>query len=209
VPLLIFSQRASAGARVYLHPDWMWGQPTDKPVSDLALVELDRDIHTVALLPISGSPAGDADPIRLIGWGLTVFPPPPGASIPTMLQQRDTTRQPATSCEGGFIGTGEACIGGGACFGDSGSPALRHQNRGRPLTRPGWASVGIASRETSQHDPCGQPTVYTDPTHPPFQSWIFATILRRQVLPCTCPPAPSATPPTMTRLNLLKLKNIQ
>jgi secreted trypsin-like serine protease len=199
----------TSGARVYLHPDWMWGRSTGTPVSDLALVELDRDIRGVTLLPISSSEPGDGDPVRLIGWGLTAFPPPPGADIPTRLQERDTTRQPATACAGGFIGSGESCLGGGACYGDSGSPALHHLAGGHLLNRPGWTSVGIASRETSQHDPCGQPTVYTDPGYPPFRTWIVTTILRRQVLPCTCPPAPSATPLAVTRLNLLKLKNIQ
>jgi secreted trypsin-like serine protease len=195
----------ATGTRVYLHPDWMWGQPTGKPVSDLALVELDRDIRDVRLLPVGLRTPTGVDPVRLIGWGLTAFPPPPGATLPTLLHQRDTTRQPVTSCQGGFIGAGESCFGGGACFGDSGSPAL-HRINGH-LIRTSWVSVGVASRETSEQDPCAQPTVYTDPSYPPFRVWIFTTILHRQVLPCTCAPVPAAaTPVSVTMLNTLKLK---
>jgi hypothetical protein len=63
------------GKQVYLHPDWMWGLPAGRPVSDLALVELTREVQ-LAFMPVAGRQVGTEDPVRLIGWGLTVFPPP-------------------------------------------------------------------------------------------------------------------------------------
>jgi secreted trypsin-like serine protease len=194
----------AAGTRVYLHPDWRRGLPTGKPVSDLALVELDRDVR-VSLLRI-GQQVGQEAPVRLIGWGLTVFPPPPGATIPTMLQEQDTTRLPAADCAGGFIGVGEACFGGGSCFGDSGSPALRRVADTRHGTRPAWASVGIASRKTS--DTCAN-TVFTDLTYGPFRAWILITILKRQVVPCTCPRSPVTDAASRARMSTLELKTVR
>jgi secreted trypsin-like serine protease len=183
------------GARVYLHPDWMWGLPTGNPVSDLALVELDHDVRGAPLMPLGLRQVDVGGQVRLIGWGLTEFPPSPGATIPDLLQQRDTTRRPPTDCDGGFIGAGESCFGGGACFGDSGSPALNRVGDDRFSNRARWVAVGIASRETSDTDPCGQPAVYTDPTYMPFRTWIATTILRRQIEHCTARPPPRPTPP--------------
>jgi hypothetical protein len=178
----------ATGTRVYLHPDWMWGTNwPDTPVSDLALVELDHDIRLPAL-PIAGQQVGEGDPVRLVGWGLTAFPPASVDPLPKTLQEVDTTRHPVADCAGGFIGTGEICTNKGACFGDSGSPALRRTSGVQRGTRSPWAAVGLASRETSDETPCGSPSVYTDATYAPFRTWIYTTILQRQVRPCTCPP---------------------
>lgn len=190
------------GKQVYLHPDWMWGLPTGKPVSDLALVELTRSVR-LPLMPVSGRQVGEADPIRLIGWGLTEYPPPAGTTIPATLQERAATRLPGTACAGGFIGAGETCVSAGACFGDSGGPALRPVGAGTHGSR-WWASVGIASRETSQEEPCSGPAVYTDPTYTPFRLWIFTTIFTPKIQPCTCPPRPTMGAADSTRMNLLK-----
>jgi hypothetical protein len=68
-----------------------------------------------------------------------------------------------------------------------------------------WASIGIASRETSEENPCGGAAVYTDATYGPFRVWIFTTILKRKVEPCTCPPVLAMnTASSSTRMNLLK-----
>jgi hypothetical protein len=186
------------GVRVYLHPDWAWAANWPAtPVSDLALVELDR---AVWLPPQRLAPdtVDDADPVRLVGWGLTTFPPPPGGDPrPAILQERDTTALPAASCEGGFIGTGEICVGNGACFGDSGSPALRR------VGSPRWTEVGLDSRETQHTDPCGRPAVYTDTAYPPFRTWIRHTITTRRILPCTCPPVTTPDPAAQDRITAL------
>jgi secreted trypsin-like serine protease len=87
------------GKQVYLHPDWAWGLPTGKPVSDLALVELTTTAR-LPLMPISGRHLGTGDTTRLVGWGLTAYPPPAGTTISAILQERDTTRLPDTACVG-------------------------------------------------------------------------------------------------------------
>ena len=191
----------ATGKQVYLHPDWMWGVP-GKPVSDLALVELTSAVP-LPPMPVSGRQVGIADATRLIGWGLTEFPPSAGTTIPVTLQQRDTTRLPSTVCVGGFIGAGETCLGAGACFGDSGGPALRPAGAGRHGVRR-WASVGIASRETSEEDPCGRPAVFTDPTYAPFRAWILTTIFKPTIRPCTCPSVHTMDATGSARMNLLK-----
>jgi hypothetical protein len=121
-----------------------------------------------------------------------------------MLQERDTTRLPAAACEGGFIGDAETCVGTGACFGDSGGPALRQLSSDHSSRRPSWASVGVASRETSEENPCGGAAVYTDATYGPFRVWILTTILKRKVQPCTCPPVLAMNTTSSPRMNLLK-----
>lgn len=187
------------GKRIFLHPDWMWASIPGEPVADLALVELTNSVPA-PLMPVSWRPIRPADPARLIGWGLTQYPPPAATSIPEMLQERNTARLPDAACAGGFIGVGEACFGTGACFGDSGSPVLRSVGTGRHGIRK-WASVGVASRETSETDPCDNPAVYTDPTYAPFRDWIITTILTskfsrapaRQSAPWTRPATSGST----------------
>jgi len=197
------------GKRVYLYPGWTWGATWPvSPVADLALVELAQPVQG-PLMQLGTRQAPEGGAIRLIGWGLTEYPPAAGATAPTMLQERDTTRLPAAACAGGFIGTGDVCLGGGACYGDSGGPALRRGIRADAGTRPAWASVGIASRETSADTPCGEPSVYTDPTYMPFRLWIWTTIRNRQHLPCTCPPVIATDAARSARTNALKLHNIR
>ncbi len=192
----------ATGKRVYLHPDWMWGMPTGKPISDLALVELTRPVWTPVML-IGGHQVRQTDPVRLIGWGLTAYPPPAGTTIPTTLQQHDVTRLADAACTGGFIGVGEMCASNGACFGDSGSPALRDLS-GHLSRHPIWTSVGIASRETNEDTPCDAPTVYTDPTFGPFRTWILTTLFNPQVQPCTCPPVHAMDAASSTRMKFFE-----
>lgn len=172
----------ASGEEVYLPSSWAWGANwPSQPVSDYALVRLAHPVQgPVTWLDTMRLPVGGS--ARLLGWGLTDYPPttPP----PNLLQQRDTTRLPNVACDGGFIGAGEVCLGGGACYGDSGSPALHLH-----LTGTGWSAVGIASRETSGDDPCGAPTVYTDTSDISVRLWIWTTIRTRHSPPCACSPA--------------------
>jgi secreted trypsin-like serine protease len=177
--------------RVYLHPGWAWGTGAPAvPVADLALVELARPVDA-PLMPLDVRPVPPDAAVRLVGWGYTSYPLEEDATQPAMLHERDSTRLPQDACADNDlpITAGELCTGGGACFGDSGSPALRR----RPGLRLGhgrgvWSSVGIASRETSVTDPCQQPIIYTDMTYPAWRAWVWATMLTRQQMPCTCPP---------------------
>ncbi|MGI5243080.1 S1 family peptidase [Dactylosporangium sp. CA-139066] len=178
------------GKAVYLAPQWAWAANWPaSPVADYALVELTRPVSTPPML-LDVLPVPEAGGVRLVGWGLTAYPPTAGP--PALLQERDTVRHPAGDCAGGFLGLGEVCLGGGACYGDSGSPSL-HQLTIGPSTVPGrrpvWAAVGIASRETSADGPCTAPTVYTDLTWMPVRLWVWTTVRDRQQQPCLCVPA--------------------
>lgn len=174
----------ATGVRTYLYPDWMWGLPTGLPIADLALVELDRPVPAPPMLVASQLPAV-GDPTRLIGWGLTQFPPAPGTALPTRLQEKDTVRVADTACAGGWIGAAEVCLGAGGCFGDSGGPALTRAVN--PAYGRAWFAVALNSREGDGAAPCNKPSIYTDLTYAPFRAWIHDTISHRQVRPCTCP----------------------
>lgn len=195
----------AVGAQVMLHPDWQWGMPTGLPVSDLALVKLTRPVPA-RLMPVGVRQVRPSQPLRLIGWGLTAYPVPAGSPLPTMLQQRDTTVLPAAACLGGAIGAGETCTSTGACFGDSGGPALA----GHAGRHSWWQEVGLASRETSdpqdpEANPCDGPVIYTNITYGPFREWIRDTIRTGHTRPCTCGPTVRSLD-TATRNRISQLK---
>jgi len=197
----------AVGAQVMLHPDWQWGMPTGLPISDLALVKLTRPVPS-RLMPVGLRQVRPSQPLRLIGWGLTAFPVPPGSPLPTMLQQRDTTVLPAAACAGGGIDAGETCTSPGACFGDSGGPALRANYAGR---HSWWTEVGLASRETSdpqdpEANPCSEPIIYTNTTYGPFRQWIRDTTRTGHTRPCTCGPTTVRSLDTATRNRISQLK---
>lgn len=188
--------QVATGRRVLLNPAWMWGEPTGLPVSDLALVELSTALH-VPVMPVGLLPGRVGDRLRLLGWGLTAYP---ATTLPTILQQRDVNRLPAQACAGGFIGDGEICVGAGACYGDSGAPALR-----RAATPHGvwWVAVGLTSRETNPDAPCSGPSVYTDLTA--HLGWIWRTVATGRVSPSRPPrPAVGTGQATRDRIALLR-----
>lgn len=121
------------------------------PANDAAVLQLTSPVPQ-APLPIAGSAPTGAS-IRLLGWGATRDP---GGSSPIIQQELDTTILPDSRC-----GTGqwEICVnnpGGtaGACYGDSGGPAITR-------TGGGWALVGMTHAGTSSI--CAQgPSIYTD-----------------------------------------------
>ncbi|QOC93981.1 S1 family peptidase [Micromonospora craniellae] len=191
------------GKKVYLHPTWAWGAnaPTG-PIADLALVELTTPARA-PLMPLAVRQAPEQSQVRLVGWGLTQFPPAPGATPPAMLQERDSRHLPAAACATGMISTGEVCYDTSACFGDSGSSALhKHTALG---TRALWTATGVASRETTPDNPCDAPTIYTDPTHTPFATWIYTTILTRKNQPR--PPLRATATNNLT--TTMKIKSLQ
>lgn len=183
----------AVGLNVLLYPDWRWGLP-GTAVSDLALVQLSDPVNA-PLMPLTWLGAGDAGALRrVIGWGLTSFPPARGQTLPTMLQERDTSLLPVAECQaGGFPGAGDICVGGGPCYGDSGGPALRKIGAM-------WSSVGIASREGTADGSCG-PTVYTDLSYPMFRLWIWFTTFSHHGGPSTLPK--TVAKPAMPRINWL------
>jgi hypothetical protein len=193
--------QTATGKQVILHPDWVWGMPTGQPVSDLALVELTTSVPG-PVMPLDLLPADAAGWARIIGWGLTAWPPGDNAQLPTMLQQRDVRILPATACAGGGIGTAETCVSGGACYGDSGSPLLHPQNShsGRTVR---WAAFGLASRETNEVNPCSEPTIYTSLAYLPFRDWIAQTIQTDRPARWPHPHIGPVTPADRQRIHLL------
>jgi secreted trypsin-like serine protease len=160
-------------------PDgWTWGAGPG-PVSDIAVLWLDRPVP-LPTFPIARA-EGDAA-TRIIGWGLT---DPNGTTLPTTLQEVDSHLLPDSACAAAGITAGELCVanphGAGACYGDSGGPALQqHQDR--------WAVIGGASRETDPVCGAGPGTVYTDVKY--WELWI-----RRASLALIGPDIPRPTPP--------------
>lgn len=117
------------GRTVHLHPGFTWGTNwSAAPVADLALVELTRPLPA-PVAKIADRQIPESARVRLVGWGLTEFPPGPDTTPPALLQERDSRRLSATACTTRFIGIGDICAAHGACYGDSGSPALTRQKR--------------------------------------------------------------------------------
>ncbi|TYC17711.1 S1 family peptidase [Actinomadura syzygii] len=122
---------------------------------DLALLKLTLP-STQKPIPIASSaPVGSAT--RLIGWGQTC-PQPGCGQPPVQLQQLDTSIIDDAKCKE-IEGATELCIGGGngkgACYGDSGGPAVT----GGPGS---WQLIGATSRGDQV---CAQgPSIYNDVT---------------------------------------------
>jgi hypothetical protein len=141
--------------RIVLHP----ARP-----SDVAVLQLTSPVsHQPISIPAS-VPVGSA--IRLLGWGATRDPNP--GPPPVQLQELDTTVLPDSRC-----GTGgpELCVSNvdgwrGACYGDSGGPAVL---RGAG----GWQLAGTTTAGTTAI--CGQgPSIYMDSAA--HRSWIDSVV---------------------------------
>ncbi|WP_113702760.1 trypsin-like serine protease [Nonomuraea lactucae] len=138
-------------AQVVLHPS---------SASDAALVRLANPVSYQPLEVASSTPIGS--PIRLLGWGAVCDPNP--CAPPTILQQLDTSILPDQSCG---RNQWELCVNNpngwrGACYGDSGGPAL--------IKVAGvWQLAGGTHGGTSAV--CGQgPSFYTDAAY--HKSWV-------------------------------------
>lgn len=135
------------------------------PSSDIALVQTDRAV-TQAPVGIAASTAIGQN-TRLIGWGQTCARPGCGA-VPTTLQELDTVLVTDSRC-GGINGAKEICVnntGGnkGACYGDSGGPAIT------PGAAGSWLLTGATSRSGGGSTCATAPSIYVDvPAH---RAWI-------------------------------------
>lgn len=138
--------------RIEVNPDWNW-KSSGTLTADAAMIVLPPEVHLPGIA--LGELAWSSRQVRLAGWGVTSGD---ATSLPTVLQQIDTRITDPAACATAGITADEICIrqaatGGGACFGDSGSPALGHS-----VTRR-WLALGTASRETS--NTCAGATVYS------------------------------------------------
>lgn len=149
---------------------------------DIALVKLAQPV-TQAPIPISASAGPTGTTTRLIGWGQTC-PTRGCGGPPTQLQQIDV-KVLASGCTAGFDPAKELCLGDrqgtGACYGDSGGPAVRMVNNR-------WELTGATSRAGQGQPTCGQaPAIYMNV--PAYKTWIDS------VTGGTNPPDPDPDPP--------------
>jgi secreted trypsin-like serine protease len=128
--------------------------------ADAALVELTAPVTEKPVNIASSAPVGAST--RIIGWGCHADPCGSSPANPK-LQQLDTSILADSTCGGGQY---YLCINNvdgwrGACYGDSGGPAVIK-------TGTQWALVGATSGGTGK---CGEnPSIYTD--LPNLRSWI-------------------------------------
>lgn len=134
---------------------------------DVALVHLAEAVPQTPVAIASWTPA-DGTPTRILGWGQTC--PTDGCGGPSQtMRQLDTSVVPDSSCSttrGDIDPASELCIdnpdGQGACYGDSGGPAVT------------WADnqlwlVGATSRGTGNQC-ASSPSIFSDITV--YRTWI-------------------------------------
>ncbi|MET8630678.1 serine protease [Kitasatospora sp. NPDC004669] len=131
---------------------------------DIALIQLATPVQATPIGIADSSPAvGTA--IRLLGWGQEQ--PQRGADNgPDQLKELDTSVV-GSGCAEGFDAHSELCVNNpqgpdgsnqGACYGDSGGPAVAQ-------VAGAWRLVGATSRAGSADSTCAvAPSIYTDVT---------------------------------------------
>lgn len=168
------------------HADWAWGARPG-PVADIALLRLDTYVQLQQIEVAPHLAPWPGSTTRLLGWGVTE--PAGEGPLPTGLQEIDTRVVAPAQCAAAGITAGEICVGNphgtdGACYGDSGGPALQRVDSRR------WSLVGGASRETTRA--CGTgPVVYTDITF--YRNWMFE-VMRTGTVPPGTPAVAGAGP---------------
>jgi secreted trypsin-like serine protease len=157
-------QRNSGGematvTQIVVPAGWDWNLASN----DLAMLKLNHAL-TMQPLSLAAEATRPGAPVTLYGWGMSE--PDSAGTATEMLQQLETTVTKSNRCDDSGIAQDEICLHNpngtdGACYGDSGGPAVQ---RVRGVLR----LVGAASRGASQY--CGvTPEVYTSlPNHRTF-----------------------------------------
>jgi secreted trypsin-like serine protease len=135
------------------------------PSSDIAVVQTDRAVAQAPATIAAGTSVGQNT--RIIGWGQTC-PSPGCGGVPTILQELDSVLVSPGRC-GGISSSIEICVnntGGnkGACYGDSGGPAIT------PGAGGAWLLTGATSRSGGGSTCATAPSIYT--SVPAHRSWI-------------------------------------
>jgi hypothetical protein len=148
--------------------EWNWGtSPVTVPQSDIAMLKLDHDVNQQPI-QLAGTSATPGDTITLYGWGADQ--PSGHGTLPTRLQQLETTVLRPAQCAAAGVSPGEICTDNphgtdGPGGGDSGGPAVK-------MVRGVAQLVGGCSRAAARY-PGEAPTVYTNPVY--FRKWLYDT----------------------------------
>lgn len=141
-----------------IHPDY---DPIATGHNDIAVIKLDTQLQATPIEVGTSPETGSA--VRIIGWGLTC--PVRGCGEPPVeLQELETSALDDAECEspqGGIDPAAEICVDNpneeaGACFGDSGGPAV--VDEGGTLKLVGATSRGLAAECATT------PAIYSDVT---------------------------------------------
>jgi len=142
-------------SRIVLHPGG---------ASDVAVVQLSSSVSHPPIEIADTVPIGST--IRLLGWGATRDPNP--GPPPIILQELDTSVLADSRCGTGAVDLCVSNVDGfrGACYGDSGGPAVLRVNGV-------WQLAGTTSFGTTAI--CGQgPSIYMDSAH--HRAWIDSIV---------------------------------
>ncbi|EQD83051.1 S1 family peptidase [Saccharopolyspora spinosporotrichia] len=138
-------QRSSGGteagvSEVFIHPDYDW------PTSDIALLKLDREVHTEYSPLATAEDLADGQAATVMGWGSEK--PDWSGPLPENLKYADGTVSDAT-CELDNLATPVLCTDtdGSVAGGDSGGPVLVKSPATGRIVQGGVCAIG--------HQPAG------------------------------------------------------
>ncbi|MFE0460703.1 S1 family peptidase [Kitasatospora sp. NPDC058965] len=142
-------------SRIVVHPNYSTN-------NDIALLQLSSPVQAAPIRIADSAPVGTAT--RLLGWGQET-PQPGGDGGPDQLKELDTSLV-ADGCAEGFDAGSELCVNNpqgpdgsnqGACYGDSGGPAIARVNGD-------WQLIGATSRSGGDATCAVNPSIYTNVT---------------------------------------------
>jgi secreted trypsin-like serine protease len=152
-------------SRIVVHPNYNTND-------DIALLQLASPVQAAPIRIADSAPVGTAT--RLLGWGQET-PEPGGDGGPDQLKELDTTLV-ASGCAEGFDAATELCVNNpqgpdgsnqGACYGDSGGPAIT-------LVNGEWQLIGATSRSGGGSTCAVDPSIYTNVTA--FKDFVQSTM---------------------------------
>ncbi|MEW2290178.1 serine protease [Streptomyces sp. NPDC047841] len=156
-------------AKTVSHPGYRNGDGTGPNRDDVALIRLNRPVAEEPIR-IAGKPGRPGTPTRILGFGtIDDVPDPTQWVFPDRLQELDTRRGAVSECAPGYANSTRLCTisqvpRAMACNGDSGSPQIRRDRKGR------WELIGVTSGPGAPGVRCSEgPGLYT--SAPAYAGW--------------------------------------